>query len=484
MKDGKGKKILFLYICFFAALLMSKGFAHAEDITLSDEEEHCLGCHAQRGIVKHFENNEILEVFVEGEKYKKSIHKSLTCSDCHNTFSVQRHPKRRFRTREQYRIRSSRICRRCHSDEQIEEKQIHASLLIDEEKGRASICTDCHGSHSVKAISGGRVLSSEKQYCMSCHGFDLQMECQNGEIFSLAVDSALLENSVHNKLCCSDCHFGFSSEEHPQRNFVTKRDYTIALSDSCRRCHFDKYTRTLESIHYSMLSLGNQNAPVCTDCHGAHSVSYTEKERIFSAKRCKKCHQVVYNTYAGSVHGNALIQENNQDVPVCTDCHKAHDIRNPLTLDYHEKIPEMCSKCHANKTIMGKYGLSTDVVKTYLADFHGVTLRFYRKEREALEKPARPIAVCTDCHGTHDIRSTIGSEVKEVRANLAKKCQKCHENVTENFPEAWLSHYSPSLANAPLVFIVSILYETFIPFMVFGLILQILLHIWRYAVNR
>ena len=32
------------------------------------------------------------------------------------------------------------------------------------------------------------------------------------------------------------------------------------------------------------------------------------------------------------------------------------------------------------------------VLKTYLADFHGVTLGFYKKQREELYKPARPIA--------------------------------------------------------------------------------------------
>ena len=141
---------------------------------------------------------------------------------------------------------------------------------------------------------------------------------------------------------------------------------------------------------------------------------------------------------------------------VCIDCHTAHDIDNPLTLEWHERIPQMCGNCHANPEIARKYGLSTEVLKAYLSDFHGVTLGLYKKQREALYKPARPIAVCTDCHGTHNINSTVSTDPANVKANLVKRCQKCHKDANENFPNAWLSHYKPSLSKFPLIFIVSL----------------------------
>ena len=61
-----------------------------------------------------------------------------------------------------------------------------------------------------------------------------------------------------------------------------------------------------------------------------------------------------YDIYAKSVHGNALFNEHNQDVPVCVDCHTAHTIEDPFSLDYRERIPEMCSNCHARKEIVGQ----------------------------------------------------------------------------------------------------------------------------------
>jgi len=89
-----------------------------------------------------------------------------------------------------------------------------------------------------------------------------------------------------------------------------------------------------------------------------------------------------------------------------------------------------------------------------------------------------------DCHGIHDITKAAGPTTNLVKGRLMKRCQKCHPNASEEFPDAWLSHYEPSLKNAPLVFLINLMYKAFIPFMLFGLILQILLHVWRYAVNR
>ncbi len=181
--------------------------------------------------------------------------------------------------------------------------------------------------------------------------------------------------------------------------------------------------------------------------------------------------------------GKALF-DGNKDVPICTDCHSSHDIKNPSLSVFHDSIPEMCGKCHSNAAIMGKYGLSTDVVKSYLSDFHGMTLGLHRKEAQKDYRPDPPIAVCTDCHGTHEIAAVLGADIQGVKDKLLKRCQKCHSNATANFPDAWLSHYKPSLRVAPLVFIVEQFYKVLLPLMVVGVLFQIVLHIWRYLANR
>jgi hypothetical protein len=71
-----------------------------------------------------------------------------------------------------------------------------------------------------------------------------------------------------------------------------------------------------------------------------------------------------------------------------------------------------------------------------------------------------------------------------IQANLANTCRKCHANASNNFPQAWLSHYEPSWSHTPAVYAVKVAYGVFIPFIIGGLVLQMLLHLWRMAVNR
>ena len=122
------------------------------------------------------------------------------------------------------------------------------------------------------------------------------------------------------------------------------------------------------------------------------------------------------------------------------------------------------------------------MLQTYLADFHGMTASL---ERDETGTPKGAFAaVCTDCHGVHDITKVDAPSSKVMRANLVKTCQQCHPGATENFPAAWLSHYEPSWQHAPLVYGVKLFYSVLIPFMMAGLVLQILLHLWRVVVNR
>ena len=453
--------VLALFILF-----MGTGLSPAHAGT----EPSCLECHGSEGLDMTFKNGEIAALFVDYGKFQESIHSFLECAECHTGFSEGNHPERTFGSKQEFSRQSSKACTNCHSGF----TGIHKTML--EHEGTKAACSDCHRAHEVQPVA---VAFSDTKYCIGCHRQNLALPMRDGETLGLAIETTHLEHSVHKGLNCSDCHFGFSSKEHPERSFQSKRDYTLAASETCRRCHFDKYTRTLESIHYQLLTEGRQDAPVCVDCHGAHGIATGRVEKIVNAKRCEQCHGAIYSIYKDSVHGAALISEHNQDVPVCSDCHRAHDISDPRTAEFHLTIPEICGNCHASPEIMDKYHLSTKVVDTYIQDFHGVTLRYYKREGDPT-----PIATCTDCHGIHDIAKTTDPGSPVVKANLVKRCQKCHAGATENFPDSWISHYESTFRKAPLVYIVNLIYKIFIPFMIVGLGLQILLHVWRYAINR
>jgi len=156
----------------------------------------------------------------------------------------------------------------------------------------------------------------------------------------------------------------------------------------------------------------------------------------------------------------------------------------PRVSSWIVKTPELCARCHTDAAKMGKYGLSTNVVQSYLADFHGVTARTSRARTSDAISDTKVTALCIDCHGVHDITKADAENSPVLRANLVKTCRKCHPSASENFPDAWLSHYEPSWDRAPLVYAVKLFYMIFIPFIVGGLILQVLLHLWRVVVNR
>lgn len=335
----------------------------------------------------------------------------------------------------------------------------------------------------LKATGAGAQAPPPVEPCMQCHSIPgLEFPLLSGEKLKLNISPESFARSVHgSRLICSDCHAGYSTVPHPNRQIESRRAYTIAQYEVCKKCHFANYTKTLDSMHYEALQKGNQNAPVCTDCHTAHMVTRPDQPRRAISQSCSTCHTPIYNTYVASVHGKALVEEDNKDVPVCTDCHGVHNIHDPRIDAYRLDIPNLCARCHTDKGLMDKYDISTKVVQTYLSDFHGVTVSL-RQKQSPNSRTAK--AVCTDCHGVHEISRVKSVNSPVMKANLVKTCQKCHPDASANFPSAWLSHYEPSPHKAPVVYFVRLFYLGFIPFMIVGLSIHVMLNLWRAVTRR
>ena len=326
-------------------------------------------------------------------------------------------------------------------------------------------------------------LRPEDRRCLTCHAVrGLAVTLPSSDVLDLVVDSKGYGASVHaGKLACVDCHPGQAVYPHPPIQAANRRDYALGYYQVCGRCHFANYSRTLDSVHYEVLARGFRDAPTCTDCHGSHNIAAPSEPRSRIAQRCGPCHGETYTKYAESAHGSALLEEANPDVPVCTTCHGVHNIQLPRTLAMRYASVDLCARCHEDKELAANYGLSPKVSQTYLDDFHGKTIAFYREEG-AKVWPQTP--VCTDCHGVHDISPVDDPDSPVIKANLLATCQKCHPDATANFPSAWLSHYEPGPGKATLVYAVRLFYTFMIPTMLGGLALHVLLDIWRLARNR
>lgn len=319
-------------------------------------------------------------------------------------------------------------------------------------------------------------------YCLLCHAEPgLTWTLPSGEVLSLTVDPTILQHSVHGEdnpngpLQCVDCHVG-QRFPHQIPASQTVREFKLERYASCRTCHEDQYTHAQDSVHGRAIRAGDIQAATCVDCHGGHDIQPPDQPRQRISFTCGSCHGAIFDQYRNSVHGAALLDESNPDVPTCIDCHGVHNIQNPLTAEFRVDSPQICAKCHANDSLMTKYNISTNVFNSYLTDFHGTTVALFEQQSPDV---ATNKAVCFDCHGVHDIAAVNAQNSHVIRQNLLTTCQQCHPNATADFPGAWLGHFPPTLQTHPLMFLVDLFYKILIPVTIGVFLLLIATDIFR-----
>lgn len=321
-------------------------------------------------------------------------------------------------------------------------------------------------------------------YCLSCHSNpELIIELPSGETLSLYISPDQLKESIHSPIGieCEACHTEITTYPHPDLEYDSKRELARAYYLSCRKCHKDNYDKTLDSMHAEMAEAGNLDAPICTDCHGAHYVKPPDQPRSLISSTCGHCHTSINDTYQQSIHGSELIEEDNPDVPVCTDCHGVHNIQDPRTALFHIESPELCAHCHTDEELMSKYGLTSDVYNIYKLSWHGVDVSVYKAKWPTIWHES---AVCIDCHGIHDILSTSNPNSSVHPNNLLQTCQKCHPDVGPNWTDAWTGHHEVSLERTPFVFYTKTFYDIFMPAALLISGLYVILQIIRSTVAR
>lgn len=488
--------------------------AQAEPPVYPPIDQACRVCHSSTESVIEFPSGESLPVMVDLAELAGSAHGDqagtpLECTSCHvpadHQYPHQPVTAEDLRT---YELTRAETCVRCHP-------QPHYTSHPGPDSENPVVCTDCHGSHNALTVAqwedgegsetcaachatagvpltdpeiltgiiqGGMFSERiDKEYCLSCHSQEgLTLVFENGDELSLTVDPLELHDSVHGvdnswqELDCTDCH-GRKTFPHEPVTVGSAREYSLEKYPLCARCHEQHYERTQDSVHEIALESGNLEAAVCTDCHGTHDTPPPDEPRERISYTCRQCHSAIFDTYAESVHGEALLEDSNPDVATCIDCHGVHDINDPTTAQARNRSPELCAGCHADEELMAKYDISTDVFDTYVADFHGATVSLFENEDPNVETNK---AVCYDCHGVHDIQAVDDPE-NGIKANLLETCRQCHPDANENFPDAWTSHYVPSMEHNPLIYLVETFYMIVIPVTVVMLVLLVGTDIFR-----
>lgn len=281
---------------------------------------------------------------------------------------------------------------------------------------------------AVALVAALPAAAQENDICLACHTAPgAVLTLPSTEVISATIDPERFKPSAHGQaLTCATCHPANVKIPHPAVTATTMREYQRLRSQVCATCHTD-----------------------------------------------------AAEEFAGSVHGRAQ-QMGFVDVPTCTTCHNPHDAARVWTPQFRNNLPQLCGTCHADPAIMAKYGLRA-VYTTYISEFHGVTTTLYK-----LTKPhsPTPAAVCSDCHGGHEIRPAGDPASTVHQANLLTTCRQCHPAAGRFFATAWTEHKTPGPASSPLVWYVQLFYRVLIPSVVGFLIVLTALDLGRWATDQ
>ena len=197
----------------------------------------------------------------------------------------------------------------------------------------------------------------------------------------------------------------------------------------CGSCHtrvdlmrpFDLPTDQLDqywqSQHGQALLEGDPNVATCFDCHDGHRVLKTSDpaSEVYPSNEpamCAGCHADEalmapydiptdqYDLYQESVHGEALLQEQNLRAPTCSTCHGTHGAAPPG----FQQVANVCGQCH------------TATQDYYMEGAH----------RTGMTGEAAPR--CVTCHGRYDVMPAtrelfVGTEERH--------CGSCHPPDSE-----------------------------------------------------
>jgi len=176
----------------------------------------------------------------------------------------------------------------------------------------------------------------------------------------------------------------------------------------------------------------------CSDCHSVkenREPGDTPHQKDIPSPDCTaSCHREDKKLrpgldpllYPDSVHGRAYIERGAKEVAKCWDCHGKHNTHaatDPESSVNRKNIPLTCSTCHEDMAVVVKYHIHSEApYQEYMKSVHGKAL---------FEKGlVRYAAVCTDCHGVHDIK---GVGEPHLMAKQPQTCGACHELVFSEY---------------------------------------------------
>jgi len=419
------KNINFCIILGILCLLLISGKTSAQ--TNAD----CLTCHSDKELKKEKDGKEI-SLYADESILLKSTHGKLSCVSCHVKFNpddmphkekiepidckmchkdaVVKHSFHPQMAKAGGNFASADVsCKQCHGTHDVSSpKKAGAKFGL---LNLAESCGRCHNDEKTKYKASDHYIAFENKVkgapnCLSCHKTPVARKHSTLS----DIDLKTAQNNL-----CSGCHKDdkeIRNKTLPSAGFITSYE---------------------KSVHGQALKNGNPNAAGCVDCHTSHVVknssdpaSSTNKKNI--PDNCGKCHASIANEFKQSIHGVSALK-GNQEAPVCTSCHGDHAIlkhNDPnAPVSYSNVASRVCTPCHTSMTLNEKYGIPGNKVATFEDSYHGL----------ALKGGSLTVANCASCHGAHSIKPSSDSTSSTHKKNLVKTCGKCHPGANKKFAE-------------------------------------------------
>jgi hypothetical protein len=239
------------------------------------------------------------------------------------------------------------------------------------------------------------------------------------------------EESVHGKagIGCDSCHGGNPTSDEMKESMSEEFGFIgipnrSMIPNVCGDCHSDvermrqyniptdQYSKYIESVHGKNVGNGDTQVAICSDCHGSHDVKKAsdpsaEVYPLNIPDLCAKCHSDAdrmeryniptnqYDVYKESVHGQALLGDQDTRAPNCASCHGSHAAKPPSD----EEVANVCGKCHT------------------------ATQEFYNESLHSKIDDGAP--KCLTCHGAHDVPKP-GEHMFLHAETQEQHCGTCH----------------------------------------------------------
>ncbi|MEK7408342.1 MAG: cytochrome b/b6 domain-containing protein [Acidobacteriota bacterium] len=252
-------------------------------------------------------------------------------------------------------------------------------------------------------VISSSLAASPAEECSTCHQEDQKLKA-----------------SAHATVACGACHPKHEQYPHPAG----------LKKPACGQCHARVAGDQARSAHGEAARRGNAAAPTCAVCHGhPHELKTATAAEFHKAvpQTCGMCHGEIAQQFNASVHG-AAVTKGVRDAPVCTSCHGEHSILSPssrFSAVHHTHIPETCGHCHGDLKLSRKFGLPADRLISFEESFHGLAVR----------AGSQSVADCASCHGYHDILPSKNPKSRTHPNNLAETCGHCHPGAGKRFAQ-------------------------------------------------